>query len=105
MVLLKNVKISTYFTLSCFGQSVNQNRKEIDGKEKNWFPEIILFIFRQRDKIKIRRSQAEEELVLGKITVRDARIEDAARILEIYAYYVEHTVISFEWDVPSLEEF
>ena len=26
-------------------------------------------------------------------------------ILEIYAYYVEYTVISFEWDVPSLEEF
>ena len=42
---------------------------------------------------------------MSTITVRDAKIEDAARILEIYAYYVEHTVISFEWDVPSLEEF
>ena len=41
---------------------------------------------------------------MSTITVRDAKIEDAARILEIYAYYVEYTVISFEWDVPSLEE-
>lgn len=30
---------------------------------------------------------------MSTITVRDAKIEDAARILEIYAYYVEHTVI------------
>ena len=37
--------------------------------------------------------------------VRNARLEDAARILEIYAYYVEHTAISFEYDVPSLQEF
>lgn len=37
--------------------------------------------------------------------IRDAKLEDAARILEIYAYYVEHTAISFEYDVPSLEEF
>ena len=42
---------------------------------------------------------------MSTITVRDAKIEDAARILEIYAYYVKYTVISFEWDVPSLEEF
>ena len=42
---------------------------------------------------------------MSTITVRDAKIEDAARILEIYAYYVEHTVISFEWDVPAVEEF
>ena len=34
---------------------------------------------------------------MSTITVRDAKIEDAARILEIYAYYVEYTVISFEW--------
>ena len=39
------------------------------------------------------------------IFIRDARLEDAACILEIYAYYVEHTVITFEYDVPSLEEF
>ena len=38
-------------------------------------------------------------------TVRDAKIEDAQRILEIYAYYVENTAITFEYDVPSKEEF
>ena len=39
------------------------------------------------------------------ITVRNASLADAPRILEIYAWYVEHTVITFEYDVPSLEEF
>ncbi len=39
------------------------------------------------------------------ITVRDAVPADAARILEIYAYYVEHTAISFEYEVPTLAEF
>lgn len=38
-------------------------------------------------------------------TVRDARPEDAERILEIYAYYVTHTAVSFEYDVPALSEF
>ncbi len=39
------------------------------------------------------------------VTVRDAVPADAARILEIYAYYVEHTAISFEYEVPTLAEF
>lgn len=39
------------------------------------------------------------------ITVRDARLEDAPRILEIYGPYVERTAISFEYRVPTLEEF
>lgn len=39
------------------------------------------------------------------ITVRDATLEDAARILEIYSYYVEHTAISFEQETPSQEAF
>ncbi|EKU71026.1 GNAT family N-acetyltransferase [Selenomonas sp. F0473] len=37
--------------------------------------------------------------------IRDARPEDAPRLLEIYAYYVEHTAVSFEYDVPTLAEF
>ena len=32
------------------------------------------------------------------ITIRNATLADAPRILEIYAYYVEHTVITFEYD-------
>lgn len=38
-------------------------------------------------------------------TVRDAALEDAERILEIYDYYVKNTAITFEYDTPSLEEF
>ena len=30
------------------------------------------------------------------IKIRTARPEDAARLLEIYAYYVENTAITFE---------
>ena len=37
--------------------------------------------------------------------IRDARPEDAGRLLEIYAWYVEHTAITFECDVPSPEDF
>lgn len=37
--------------------------------------------------------------------IRNAVPEDAARLLEIYDYYVQHTAISFEWETPSLEEF
>lgn len=39
------------------------------------------------------------------IVVRDATLEDAERILEIYNYYVKNTAITFEYDAPSLEEF
>lgn len=37
--------------------------------------------------------------------IRDARLEDAERLLEIYAYYVAHTAVSFEYDVPALSAF
>lgn len=39
------------------------------------------------------------------ITIRDATLEDAGKILSIYAYYVKNTAITFEYDVPSLQEF
>lgn len=37
--------------------------------------------------------------------IRSARVEDAAELLRIYAYYVESTAITFECDVPSPAEF
>lgn len=37
--------------------------------------------------------------------IRGATVEDAGKLLDIYAYYVTHTAITFECDVPSLEEF
>lgn len=39
------------------------------------------------------------------IIVRNAGIEDAERILEIYDYYVRNTAITFEYETPSLAEF
>ena len=39
------------------------------------------------------------------VTIREAGVADAARLLEIYAYYVQNTAITFEYDVPSLSEF
>ena len=39
------------------------------------------------------------------MTVEKVSVEDAAELLKIYAPYVEKTAISFEYEVPSLEEF
>ena len=37
--------------------------------------------------------------------IRPATVADLPRILEIYAPYIETTAISFEYTVPTLEEF
>ena len=37
--------------------------------------------------------------------IRTAKPEDAGAILKIYAPYIENTAISFEYEVPSEEEF
>ena len=37
--------------------------------------------------------------------IRDAKIEDAKALLDIYSYYVENTAISFEIETPCLDEF
>lgn len=37
--------------------------------------------------------------------IRIATENDAEQLLDIYAYYVKNTVISFEYEVPSVEEF
>ena len=41
----------------------------------------------------------------GNIRIRTAREKDAKGCLEIYAPYVERTAVTFEYEVPSLEEF
>ena len=38
-------------------------------------------------------------------SIRSATTDDAEKLLEIYAYYVKHTANSFEYDVPSVEDF
>lgn len=39
------------------------------------------------------------------ITIRNAAMEDAGTLLEIYGHYVRSTAISFEYEVPSEVEF
>ena len=41
---------------------------------------------------------------MNDITIRNASIHDAADILHVYEYYVTDTAISFEYDVPTLDE-
>lgn len=42
---------------------------------------------------------------MDNITIRSARPEDAEKLLDIYSWYVENTAITFEYDVPSADEF
>lgn len=42
---------------------------------------------------------------MSEYIVRDVRIEDAERLVEIYSYYVLNTAVSFEYEVPSVSEF
>lgn len=39
------------------------------------------------------------------VTLRIATPEDASALLDIYAYYVENTAITYEYDVPSVAGF
>lgn len=39
------------------------------------------------------------------IKIRTATVEDAEKLLEIYAYYIKNTTVTFEYEVPSVEEF
>lgn len=42
---------------------------------------------------------------MNNVTLRTARISDAPELLALYVPYVEETAISFETEVPSIEEF
>lgn len=42
---------------------------------------------------------------MSKIIIRTAKEEDAERLLEIYAPYVTDTAITFEYEVPTIDEF
>ncbi len=37
--------------------------------------------------------------------IKIATPKDAERLVEIYSYYVENTTVTFEYDVPTVEEF
>lgn len=42
---------------------------------------------------------------MREVEIRTASLNDAEALLHIYAYYVKHTAISFEYEAPSIEEF
>ena len=49
--------------------------------------------------------EEEQEMESNGLEIRIATEADAKALLEIYAYYVEHTAITFEYEVPTVEEF
>ena len=42
---------------------------------------------------------------MNNVIIRSANGNDAEQLLEIYGYYVRNTAITFEYEVPSLQEF
>ena len=42
---------------------------------------------------------------MSELEIREASVQDAEALLDIYRYYVDHTAISFEYETPTLEEF
>ena len=42
---------------------------------------------------------------MNNLKIRDVKLEDAARLVEIYSHYVLNTAVSFEYAVPTIEEF
>lgn len=59
------------------------------------------------DKIKLPMRHVEfmKGIFMDNITIRTAKPSDADKLLEIYAPYVEKTAITFEYEVPSVDEF
>ncbi len=39
------------------------------------------------------------------LIIREAKVSDAKRLVEIYTPYIKDTAVSFEYKVPSVEEF
>lgn len=39
------------------------------------------------------------------IRIRTAKVEDAEKLLDIYSFYIKNTAVTFEYEVPSVEEF
>ena len=41
----------------------------------------------------------------SELKIREATLDDAERLLEIYAPYITETAVSFEYEVPSVDDF
>ena len=42
---------------------------------------------------------------MSDLIIRNATVDDAAALLKIYAHYVENTAVTYEYTIPTLEEF
>lgn len=42
---------------------------------------------------------------MSRLVIRDVHPDDAERLVRIYEHYVRNTAISFEYDVPTVDEF
>ena len=45
-----------------------------------------------------------EEMEKSEIRIRTAKVQDAEELLKIYAPYVKNTAITFEYEIPSMNE-
>lgn len=52
-----------------------------------------------------RKTRSGREKIMNDVEIRRVNVDDAEDILQIYGYYVRETAVSFEYDVPTVEEF
>ena len=63
--------------------------------------EIVDFLFESLDN----KKGLTREVIMDKIKIELASLQDIQQLLDIYSYYVKNTAITFEYDVPSQQEF
>ncbi len=61
---------------------------------------ILKYLTAQLQNTRVEKLETEKQF-----TVRMAEEKDAEALLSIYSYYVKHTAVSFDYEVPSLLEF
>ena len=75
------------------------------------FDAVYMVIRADRRREKLKREAQEQaqrerrEAAMKGVRIRPAVPEDAARLVEIYGYYVTHTAVTFEYNVPTVEAF
>ena len=52
----------------------------------------------------LEKKRCKESDDMCEFIIRDAVIEDAERLVDIYSYYIKETAVSFEYKVPSVDE-
>lgn len=67
--------------------------------------DIVPCVFNGIEGVRLVCLEKKLEMRMDRIRVRTATVQDAENLLKIYAPYVERTAITFEYDVPTTEEF